>query len=251
MKGIVVISGVTSGVGFETAKLLLKNDYGVIGLVRKLALVPDELKKHTEFTPIKCDITKIEDVENAFNLISEEVKDRVIAIVNNAGCSRGRGPFHETSVEDWREMVETNLMGALYLTATFLPIFIKKREGLIINIGSVAGIDGYPKGGVYVATKHAIRGFSKALRYDVSQYGIRVSHIAPGIIDTPFHIKKHKDPEYVAEMLSGYTPLKPEDIAKAVLFILEMPPHVCVSEIVIYPVRQVAPGVILKEENKQ
>lgn len=245
MSNFVLITGASSGVGFATLSLLLEKKYQVIAISRNIS----NLKKinTSNMQVYSCDVGDYNSVENFWNSLDEKIKEKINVIINNAGVGKGRGPFYETSLQDWEEMINTNLKGVIYLTHKLLPYFIKRKDGHIINVGSVAGIEGYPKGGVYVATKHGVRGFSNALRYDLSQYGIRVTHIAPGIIKTDFHIKKHRDEKYVSEIFAGFTPLYPEDVAKAILFAMEMPPHVCISEIVIYPTKQVTPHLIYRE----
>ncbi|NOZ78921.1 MAG: SDR family NAD(P)-dependent oxidoreductase [Acidobacteria bacterium] len=160
-------------------------------------------------------------------------------LVNNAGLARGVAPIHEGVIEDWDEMIDTNLKGLLYVTRAVLPGMVARGEGHIINIGSIAGREVYPGGNVYCATKHAVDGLSRAMGIDLLGTGVRVSSVDPGMVETEFSIVRYDgDEERAARVYAGFEPLHPGDVADAVLFCATRPPHANVREMVLMPSAQ-------------
>jgi serine 3-dehydrogenase len=166
-------------------------------------------------------------------------------LVNNAGLSRGLEKMPHGLVEDWEEMIDTNVKGLLYVTRAVLPGMLERGGGHIINIGSIAGHEVYPAGNVYCATKFAVRALSKGLRLDLNGTPIRVSEVAPGMVETEFSLVRfHGDAERAGKVYQGLTPLSPDDIAEAVVWCATRPLHVNVSEIVVMPTAQASTTLV-------
>jgi serine 3-dehydrogenase len=166
-------------------------------------------------------------------------------LVNNAGLSRGLEKMPHGLVEDWEEMIDTNVKGLLYVTRAVLPGMLERGRGHIINIGSIAGHEVYPAGNVYCATKFAVRALSKGLRLDLNGTPIRVSEVAPGMVETEFSLVRfHGDAERAGKVYQGLTPLSPDDIAEAVVWCATRPLHVNVSEIVVMPTAQASTTLV-------
>ena len=166
-------------------------------------------------------------------------------LVNNAGLSRGLDKLPQGLVTDWEEMIDTNVKGLLYVTRAVLPGMIERGRGHIVNIGSIAGHEVYPAGNVYCASKFAVRALSKGLRLDLNGTPIRVSEVAPGMAETEFSLVRfHGDAERAAKVYQGLTPLKPEDVADAVVWCASRPLHVNVSEVVVMPAAQASTTLV-------
>jgi 3-hydroxy acid dehydrogenase / malonic semialdehyde reductase len=169
-------------------------------------------------------------------------------LVNNAGLSRGMDKLPAGLVEDWEEMIDANVKGLLYVSRAVIPGLIERGRGHIINIGSIAGRETYPGGNVYCATKFAVKALSNAMRLDLSGTPLRVTEIAPGMVETEFSLVRfHGDAERAAKVYRGFTPLGPDDIADAVVWCATRPPHVDVSEMVIMPTAQASTGLTFKK----
>ena len=160
-------------------------------------------------------------------------------LVNSAGLSRGLDKLHEANIEDWEEMIDTNVKGLLYVSRAVIPGMVRRGRGHVINIGSVAGREVYPGGNVYCASKYAERAITRGLRLDLLGTPIRVTTVDPGMVETEFSIVRfHGDEARARKTYEGLKPLKGEDVADAVLFCATRPPHVDVSEVVIMPTAQ-------------
>jgi len=169
----------------------------------------------------------------------------VDVLVNNAGLASGLDPVHEGHYEDWDAMIDTNLKGLLNVTREVLPSMVKRNAGHVINIGSVAGYMAYPKGNVYNATKFAVRGLTEAMSVDLYGTDIRVSSVDPGAADTEFSVVRfHGDDARARKVYDGFQPLGAEDVADAVVYVANTPPHVNVAKLVLMPTAQRNPYLI-------
>jgi len=169
-------------------------------------------------------------------------------LVNNAGLAVGLTPLHEGDADDWERMIDTNIKGLLYVTRAFLPHMVERGRGHVVNIGSIAGHQVYPKGNVYAATKHAVRALTHALALDLTGTPIRVSSIDPGLVETEFSIVRFKgDRERAASVYRGLQPLTGDDVADAVLYVVNAPSHVNVLELVLLPTAQRSATVVHRE----
>lgn len=248
-KGTVFISGATSGIGQATARRLATAGYALILTGRR----EDRLKALSQELNDQTDVqTAVLDVRDAFQL--RQVFDahpewfaKVSVLVNNAGLAAGTEKLQEANPEDWDTMIDTNIKGLLALTHRFLPGMIARRGGHIVNLGSVAGRQVYPGGGVYCATKFAVRALTEGLRLDLMGTGVRVTNISPGMVETEFSEVRMKSAVKAKAVYQGMTPLSAEDIADAIYWSIERPPHVNIQELVIYPTDQAGIGFVHRQ----
>jgi 3-hydroxy acid dehydrogenase / malonic semialdehyde reductase len=197
--------------------------------------------------PIQLDVQSNEQVEAVFKKLETD-KIEVNILVNNAGLALSSDKIQEGKISNWDTMIDTNIKGLLYVTKATLPFMLKKNQGHIINIGSVAGHGCYPSGNVYCATKHAVRALSKSLRMDLLGTAIRVSEIDPGAVETEFSEVRWNDKEKAKKLYQGFNPLTAEDIADAVLYCATRPLHVNVAELVVFPQAQASLTEIYRQD---
>jgi 3-hydroxy acid dehydrogenase/malonic semialdehyde reductase len=172
---------------------------------------------------------------------SAPVLQNVRVLINNAGLALGLNTLQEGNLDDWDRMIDTNLRGLLVMTRLVLPYLQDRRDSHIVNLGSVAGHSVYPKGGIYCATKFAVRALTEALRLDLLGTGIRVTEISPGMVETEFSQVRLGDAKRAKAVYSGMTPLSADDIAETIEWCLNRPRHVNIQEVVIYPTDQASP----------
>lgn len=184
------------------------------------------------------DISDREATEKALESARPDI-EQVQILINNAGVSLSMEPMQKARVDDWEKMIDTNVKGLLYVSRFCLPFMIGKGDGHIVNIGSVSGRWTHPLGGVYCATKFAVRALTEGMRLDLMGTGIRVTNIEPGKVKTEFSDARFGgDPEKIRSVYEGYRPLQADDIAEAVTWCLERPGHVNIQEMVIFPTDQ-------------
>ena len=248
MKKTAFITGATSGIGRATAILLSQRGYQIIACGRReerLKQLEEELK--TPVFPLLFDVRNREAVTNAVASIPEAFRN-IEVLVNNAGNAHGLDPIQSGNPDDWDAMIDINVKGLLYVTRAILPIFIENKKGHIINIGSTAGKEVYPKGNVYCASKHAVDAINQGLRIDLNEHGIRVGAINPGLVETEFSDVRFKgDRDKAVKVYQGYQPLKPEDIAEIIYFTISRPPHVNIADLVVMPTAQASSTIVRKE----
>lgn len=243
MNPIAIITGASAGIGQATAELLARNDYDVIITGRraeKLEKLEEGIRSKTsaDVLSLAFDIRDPEAVKSACEKLTGKWEN-VEVLVNNAGLAAGLSHIHEGSVDDWEQMIDTNIKGLLYITRFISPGMVKRGKGHIINIGSIAGKEAYEKGNVYNASKFAVDGLTEGMRIDLVDYGIKVTAINPGAVETEFSLVRFKwDAEKADKVYEGFTPLYAEDIAEAILFAVTRPPHVNIDDLVIMPTAQ-------------
>ena len=171
-------------------------------------------------------------------------------LVNNAGLARGRDPFWDSSDEDEREVIETNVLGLMRMTRICLPHLVDGEGGHIVNLGSVAGIWSYASGSSYVASKFAVHGYTRALRDDLQGKPVRVTNVAPGLVETNFSNVRFKGDEEKADAVYSNValggPMRPEDVADCIMFALTRPPNVNIDEIVVMALAQISGSNVLR-----
>lgn len=242
MNKTVLITGATSGIGEAAARIFAENKFNVIITGRRqdrLEKLASELKsKNVEVLSLCFDVRSNEDVEK--NISSLEGNWRNIdVLVNNAGLASGLGPIQSGDLDDWEKMIDTNIKGLLYVTRAVSPLMIELKKGHIINVASIAGKEVYPNGNVYCATKHAVDALSRSMRIDMLPHGIKVTNIAPGLVETEFSIVRfHGDKEKADNVYKGIQPLLAEDIADAIWYAASRPAHFCVNDMVLTPLVQ-------------
>lgn len=243
MRSIAIITGATAGIGRATAKILARHNFDVVITGRRsehlLSLVK-EIRSGTEadVLPLSFDIRDPEAIAAAMKGLSGKWA-QVGLLVNNAGLAVGLNPVHQGVVDDWERMIDTNIKGLLYITRLVSPGMVERGEGHIINIGSIAGKEVYESGNVYNATKFAVDGLTQAMRLDLVDFGIKVTAIHPGAVETEFSTVRFKgNREKADQVYEGFTPLSAEDVAEAILFAVTRPPHVNIDDMLIMATAQ-------------
>lgn len=243
LKGkIALVTGATSGIGEATARRMVALGMKVIACGRradKLAALKAELGEEHAMT-LQFDVRNEDDVNRALKHLPEAWKN-VHLLVNNAGNAHGLGTIQDGDTADWDTMIDVNVKGLLYVSRAILPDMVERNQGHIINIGSIAGKEVYPNGGVYCASKHAVDAINKGMRLDLNPYDIRVSAIHPGLVETEFSLVRFKgDADRSESVYKGYSPLQAEDIADTLAFMVTRPAHVNVADVLILPSAQAA-----------
>ncbi len=252
MAKITLITGATSGIGEACAHLFAQQGYNLILLGRRENLL-EKLAHHLadkyaiEVKKIQADVRDKENINYVLETLQPQWKN-VDVLINNAGLSQGLDPIDKGNTDDWDTMIDTNIKGLLYVSKVVSGWMVEHKKGHIINIGSIAGKEVYPNGNVYCATKHAVDALNKAMRIDLLPYGIRVTAIHPGMVETEFSIVRFKGDEARAKKVyDGFEPLVAQDIADAIWFAVSRSAHVNVNDMVIMPSAQ-ATGTILKRD---
>ena len=239
----VLITGATSGIGKATAYRFAKENYRLVLTGRRkesLISIAADLKANfnVEVYPLSFDIREKAEVENNLEDLPQNWKN-IDILVNNAGLAAGLDPVNLASTDDWDNMIDTNVKGLLYVSRKIIPWMIKQGSGHIFNIGSIAGKEVYPKGSVYSATKHAVDALTKGMRIDLLPFGLKVTQVCPGAVETEFSNVRFKgDLERARMVYKGYEPLQGEDVAEIIYFISTLPGRVNVNDILVMPQAQ-------------
>lgn len=242
MNKVALITGATSGIGRATALKAAEAGFDIIITGRRaerLAELSEEIRRTgAEVLTLNFDVRQTEEVQKAIDCLSGKWRN-IDVLVNNAGLAVGVNPIQEGILDDWERMIDTNVKGLLYVTRAVAPLMTARNTGHIVNLASIAGKEVYPGGNVYCATKHAVDALSKAMRVDMLKNNIKVTNIAPGMVETEFSIVRYKGDETAAQnVYKGLTPLSNDDIAETILFAITRPAHVCLNDIVIMPTAQ-------------
>lgn len=251
----VLITGASSGIGAACAKLFSQHNARLILCARRIDRISElaqQLKREhgTDCHLLPLDVRDFSNVKQELASLPKVWQD-IDVLVNNAGLAAGLEPLQTADVQDWEDMIDTNVKGLLYMTRLILPRMIERNTGHVINIGSIAGHQVYPKGSVYCATKHAVKAISQGLRQDVFGTDIRVSSVDPGAVETNFSLVRFKGDKAKADAVyAGMTPLAPENVADAVFYCASRPPHVNISEMIVMPTSQAAAMMTARKEAK-
>lgn len=234
-----LVTGATAGIGWATAIQLAKAGYRIIACGRRKEKL-DALSKEigTEFHSLVFDVSDWDACQKAFSSLPAAWQ-RIDLLVSNAGNAHGLDEYHESDMTDTHAMVGSNILGVMHLARLVSPQMAERGEGHIINISSIAGKENYPKAAVYCATKAAVESFTKGLRIDLSPYGVKVTGIAPGAVETEFSMVRFKGDEERSETVyQGFEPLTAEDIAESVMQVATAPDRVLYSDVTILPKAQ-------------
>jgi NADP-dependent 3-hydroxy acid dehydrogenase YdfG len=248
---IVLITGASSGIGAACARAFAQAG-------TKLILAARRLER------LETLAAELSESAGAIHLLPLDVSDRfqvaaaigglpdawvtVDVLINNAGLSRGLDKLHEGSIEDWEEMIDTNLKGLLYVTRLLVPGMVARGRGQVINIGSIAGHQTYPNGNVYCATKAAVRALSEGLKLDLLGTPVRVTSVDPGMVETEFsEVRFHGDHDRASKVYAGLTPLTAEDVADVVFFCATRPAHVNINQVILMPTDQASPTLVHRQ----
>ena len=246
---IVLISGATSGIGRATARRLAADGYRLILLGRRsnlLDALSTELKhSHGTLTHlVRLDVRDREGVGEIVRQLPEDWK-QVDVLINNAGKAKGFDPIHEGQLDHWDEMIDVNLRGLLYLTRAITPGMVERRRGMVLNVASTAGKEVYPSGNVYCATKHAVDALTYAMRLDLVKHGIRVGQICPAHVEeTEFAVVRFDGDRERAKIYEDFQPLRACDVAEAIAFMVNQPPHVNIMDMVLQGTQQASSTVV-------
>jgi 3-hydroxy acid dehydrogenase/malonic semialdehyde reductase len=245
---IVFISGASSGIGRACANAFSQNGARLVlsaRRVERLEKIASELPTDIHILPL--DVRDKNSVESAIHALPS-TWSTIDILVNNAGLARGFTKMHEGDLQDWEEMIDTNIKGLLYVSRAIIPGMVSRGSGDIINIGSIAGHEVYPNGNVYCATKHAVDALTKGLRMDLLGTSVRVCTVDPGLVETEFSIVRFRgDDARAKKVYHGMKPLSGEDIADAVVYAATRPPHVQIAEIIILPTAQRSSTLVARE----
>ncbi len=249
---VVFISGANSGIGKACAEKFAENGAKLILCSRdieKLIKVADGISKKygAEILTYQLDVRDREKVGKVVSGLPKKWQ-KIDVLINNAGGALGLEKFQNGNMDDWDEMIDSNVKGLLYLTRNILPMMIKNGKGHVINIGSIAGIASYPNGAVYCGVKAAVRLISDGIRMDTVDTPVRVTNIQPGMVETNFSVVRfHGDMERAKKVYQGIKPLTAEDIADIIFFSASLPGHVQICEVTVTPTSQASATVVHKK----
>jgi NADP-dependent 3-hydroxy acid dehydrogenase YdfG len=250
MKETALITGASSGIGRATARYFAARGLRLVICGRRqdrLDALREELSGITEVFSLNFDIRDREAVFKAIGSLPGEFS-AIDILINNAGNAHGLDPIEKGNPDDWDAMLDINVKGLLYVTKAVLPQMVARRAGHIIHIGSTAGKEVYPGGNVYCASKHAVDAINQGMRIDLNQYGIRVGAVNPGMVQTEFSEVRFKgDTEKAKKVYEGFQPLKPEDVAEIIHFLVSRPPHVNIADLVVMATAQASSTIVNKD----
>jgi NADP-dependent 3-hydroxy acid dehydrogenase YdfG len=249
-KRIAFITGATSGIGLATAQLLAANNFNLILCGRRadrLESIKKELSLVAKVITLSFDVRNQQEVVEAIASLPEEWK-KIDVLINNAGNAHGLSPIQQGDVADWDAMIDINVKGLLYVSKEIMPGMVKRASGHIINIGSIAGKEVYANGNVYCASKYAVDAITQGMRIDLNPFGIKVTGIHPGMVETEFSLVRFKgDADRAKNVYKGVDPLKPEDIADIILFALTRPAHVVLADMIVFPTAQATATTVKRD----
>jgi len=252
---VVFVTGASSGIGMATAREFARHGARLLLCARRLdrlrALESELLAAGAaEVFSFELDVRDRDEVEGTIVSLPD-AWGGIEVLVNNAGLSRGLTKLYEDDIENWEEMIDTNVKGLLYVTRAVVPGMVKRGSGHVISLGSIAGHIAYANGAVYCATKAAERYISDGLRIDLNGTPVRVTSIDPGMVETDFSkVRFRGDEERAAKTYENVDPLQPEDIADAIVWAATRPAHVCIQTVVMTPVAQANPFVLTRKSSE-
>ncbi len=243
------ITGASSGIGKATAIEFAEHGVHLILCGRRqdrLDELKDQLSEKTRVTALNFDVRNKGEVDKAVHSLQAPF-DQIDILINNAGNAHGLDPFQDGDTDDWDAMLDINVKGLLYVSKAILPQMIQRDSGHIINIGSTAGKEVYPKGNIYCASKHAVDAINQGMRLDLNGHNIRVGAINPGMVETEFSKVRFKgDTERADKVYKGFKPLQAKDVAEIIYFTISRPPHVNIADLVVMSTDQASSTVVNK-----
>jgi NADP-dependent 3-hydroxy acid dehydrogenase YdfG len=250
MDKIALITGATSGIGKATAYELAKVGFKLILCGRRneiLGALEKDLNKITLTTSLCFDVSDNLEVNRSISSLPKKWKN-INVLINNAGNAHGMDLFQDGNIDDWDKMIDINVKGLMYVTKSIIDNMIENSNGHIINIGSLAGREVYPKGNIYCASKYAVKAISQSLRLDLNKHNIKVSEINPGLVETSFSDVRFKgDKSKAKNVYKGYKALQANDIAEIISFVISRPKHVNIADLLVLPSDQASSTQINKK----
>ena len=246
-----LITGATSGIGRATAIEFAKHGIKLILCGRRqerLDTIKNELSSQTQVMTLTFDVSDKDATFEALNSLPDDFKT-IDILINNAGNAHGLDPIQNGNIDDWEAMLDSNVKGLLYVSKAIMPQMIERQSGHIVNIGSVAGKEVYPKGNVYCASKQAVLAITEGMRIDLNPYGIKISAISPGMVETEFSKVRFKGDAIANNIYKGFKALQAEDIADVIYFMVSRPAHVNVADVLIFPTAQASATIVKKDLN--
>ncbi|MFK7780877.1 SDR family NAD(P)-dependent oxidoreductase [Psychroserpens sp.] len=248
MNKTALITGATSGIGRATAHEFAKHGIKLILCGRRqerLDTIQKALSKETEVHTLNFDVRDKTAVENAIASLPEVFKT-IDILINNAGNAHGLDPIQTGNLDDWDAMMDINVKGLLYVSKAIIPKMTRRESGHIINIGSSAGKEVYPKGNVYCGSKHAVLAITEGMRIDLNPFGIKVTAINPGLVETEFSKVRFKGDAAADNVYKGYKALQAEDIAEVIQFAISRPAHVNIADVLMFCTAQASSTIVKK-----
>ena len=255
-KKIVCITGASSGIGRAVAHAFAARGCDLLLMARRKDRVLElaaELaaESHERTMALELDVRDQAAVAKTFASLPSSWSG-IDILVNNAGLSRGLERLYDGKIQDWEEMIDTNVKGLLYVTRAVLPGMVERNRGHVINIGSIAGHQTYPMGNVYCASKFAVTGLTRGLKMDLLGTAVRVTSVDPGLVETEFsNVRFRGDTVRAAKTYAGMTPLKPEDVAEIVAFCATRPAHVNIGEVIVTPTDQASVSMVFRKPEEK
>ncbi len=249
---IAFITGATSGIGRAVAVVLAKEGYRLVICGRRKERLEDLKKELSDpesenVQILSFDVRNKTEVFEAIQSLPEEWK-KVNILINNAGNAHGLSPIQEGELDDWEAMLDINVKGLLYVSRALMPAMVARKEGHIINIGSLAGKEVYPQGNVYCASKFAVDAITQGMRIDLNAHNIKVSAVNPGLVETEFSKVRFKgDEDKAASVYEGFQPLTAQDVAEVIAFVVSRPAHVNIADLLLLPTAQASSKIVNKE----
>ena len=245
-----LITGATSGIGKATARYFAEAGIRCVLCGRRkerLKALKEAIGPYTDVHTLEFDVRDRKAVFEAIDSLPKDFRE-IDILINNAGNAHGLDAIQDGSLDDWEAMLDINVKGLLHVSKVVLSQMIERRSGHIINIGSTAGKEVYPKGNVYCASKHAVDALNQGMRLDLNGLGIRVGAVNPGLVETEFSEVRFKgDTERASKVYEGFQPLRPEDIAEIIHFVVSMPAHVNIADLVVMPTDQASSALVHRE----
>ncbi|TNJ47196.1 SDR family NAD(P)-dependent oxidoreductase [Tamlana fucoidanivorans] len=248
MKTTALITGATSGIGEATAHEFAKKGIRLILCGRRLERLKqlqNTLKKLTDVHILDFDVSDKNAVLKAITSLPSKFQ-HIDVLINNAGNAHGLDPIEKGSIDDWDAMMDSNVKGLLYVSKAIIPQMTERKSGHIINIGSSAGKEVYPKGNVYCGSKHAVLAITEGMRIDLNPYGIKVGAVNPGLVETEFSKVRFKGGKEADSVYSGFKALQAQDVAEVIYFAISRPPHVNIADVLMFCTAQANSTIVNK-----
>ncbi len=248
MKKTALITGATSGIGEATAYEFAKQGINLVlcgRRLQRLKTIQKALERLTDVHILNFDVRDKAEAIKAIKTLPKDFK-QIDILINNAGNAHGLDPIQTGNIDDWDAMMDINVKGLLYVSKAVIPQMTKRKSGHIINIGSSAGKEVYPKGNVYCASKHAVLAITDGMRIDLNPFGIKVGAINPGLVETEFSKVRFKNGKEADSVYKGFKALQAKDVAEVIYFAVSRPPHVNIADVLMFCTAQASSTLVKK-----